>query len=78
MCELVSLRWLSMLYLIQESWRDRAVKDEIAIEQLYFLHRLIPLEPRPWRWRRWFNTSIVVFVLRMTMGIRPKSVILVL
>ena len=52
MCKFVSLRRLCMVDLVEELGRNRAIKDEISIEQLNFFHSLVSLETRNRCWSR--------------------------
>ena len=51
-----------MGYHIQELGWNGTVKDEISIEQLYFLHSLPSLESRAWC-RFWFRATISIIIL---------------
>jgi hypothetical protein len=69
MGELISLRRLRMWNLSQQLWWYRAVKDKVAIEQLYFLHGF---PPPYWRWGwcgTWFIVVAVVIHSRLRMRV---------
>ena len=61
--ELVSLGRLSMLDLVEQSRRDRAVQHEVAVEQLNFLDSLPPPDRRICRrWRGVLKSSLDIWV----------------